>query len=69
MVQKVNLPFDGIETLMSESDFKIGVAPGSAQMDFLRQSSNPIHKKAWVERTEPYVDAYANFLEGILISI
>ena len=60
----VNLPFDGIETLVFDSDFKIGVAPGSAQMDYLRHSLNPIHKKAWNERTEPYMDDYADFLQG-----
>ena len=58
------LPFTSIETLVTDSDYKLGTAPGSAQMDFLQHSSNPIHKLAWKERMEPNMDAYEGFLEG-----
>ena len=58
------LPFTSIETLVIDSDYKLGTAPGSAQMDFLQYSSNPIHKLAWKERMEPNMDAYEGFLEG-----
>ena len=60
------LPFTSIETLVIDSDYKLGTAPGSAQMDFLQHSSNPIHKLAWKERMEPNMDTYEGFLDGKL---
>ena len=60
----VNVPFEGIESLIYGSNFKIAVLPGSAQMDFFRYTSNPAHKEAWQERIEPYMDTTIDFLQG-----
>ena len=58
LVEKTNLPFDGIETLMMNSNYKIAVYPGTLHEDFFRHSNDPVMKKAWTERIEPYMDFY-----------
>ena len=65
MVQKTNLPFDGIETLMLNSDYKIAIYPGTIDEDAFQHSNNPVMKKAWKERIEPYVDFYKEFFSGM----
>ena len=63
-MQKTNLPFDGIETLMLNSNYKIGIIPGTSSEDFFRYSNDPVMQKAWKERIEPYMDFYKEFFEG-----
>ena len=65
MVQKTNLPFDGIETLMLNSDYKIAIYPGTIDEDAFQHSNNPVMKKAWKERIEPYMDFYKEFFSGM----
>ena len=60
----IDLPFDSIETLMLNSDFKISVAPGSQQHDYFRHSSDPLLRKAFNERIDPNIEDYKNFLQG-----
>ena len=60
----IRFPYDSIETMMLKSDDKIGVAPGSAQMDYFRHSPDPMLKKAWDEKIEPNLDEYNDFLQG-----
>ena len=50
--------------MMLKSDDKIGVAPGSAQMDYFRHSPDRMLKKAWDEKIEPNLDQYNDFLQG-----
>ena len=68
LVEKTNLPFDGIETLMLNSNYRIAVYPGTLHEDFFRHSNDPVMKKAWTERIEPYMDFYkehfaSNFID------
>ena len=64
MVQKVNLPFDGIETLMMNSDYNILVMPGTITEDAFKNSKDPIMQKAWVDRIEPNMDFYKEYLKA-----
>ena len=50
------LPFDSIQTLMSQSDFKVAVQPGTYQQSVFEDSLDPIWQAAWKERAEPYMD-------------
>ena len=63
-VRIIKLPFDSIETLMLNSDFKISVAPGSAQHDYFRYSSNLLLRNVYEERIDPNIDDYKDFLQG-----
>ena len=64
LVQKTTLPFDGVETLLLNSNYKISVYPGTFQEDFFRHSNDPVIKKAWTERIEPYMDFYKEHFAG-----
>ena len=54
----INLPFNSIPTLITKSDFKIAVIPGSSYEDAFKTATDPFWQKAWTERIEPYLDAY-----------
>ena len=54
----VQFPFDGLETLLKETNFKIAALPGSAHMDNFALSTRPNYVKAWKERMEPFLDEY-----------
>ena len=64
LVEKTNLPFDGIETLMMNSNYRIAVYPGTLHEDFFSHSNDPVMKKAWTERIEPYMDFYKEHFAG-----
>ena len=55
------LPFDSIQTLMSQSDFKVAVQPGTYQQSVFEDSLDPIWQAAWKERAEPYMDLYKSY--------
>ena len=62
----VQFPFDGLETLLKETNFKIAALPGSAHMDNFALSTRPNYVKAWKERIEPFLDVYKPY-QGNLI--
>ena len=53
------LPFDGIATLVKNSNFKIAVAPGTSQNDAFKLSTDPLWMEAWQERIEPFQEGYS----------
>ena len=55
------LPFDGINTLMSQTDYKVAVQPGTYQQSVFEDSLDPLWQKAWKERAEPYMDLYKSY--------
>ena len=57
----LNIPFDGIGTLVSESDFKISLIPGSSYEDAFKVSKDPEWQKAWKERLQPYLGDYVPY--------
>ena len=63
--RRVKLPFDSIETLLSNSDYKIGVMPGYYNEEFFKTSSDPIIQRAWIERIQPYLDDYDEMIQGM----
>ena len=58
VTHNIEYPFDGLETLLSATDFKIALLPGSAHQDNFALSAKPMHTKAWKERIEPFLDEY-----------
>ena len=62
----IQFPFDRLETLLRETDFKIGILPGSAHMDNFALSTKPNYVKAWKERIEPFLNEYKPY-QGNLI--
>ena len=56
----VVLPFNNIRELLDNTNFRIGVTPGTSHVDYFKYSTNPILQKAFKERIEPYLDEYAD---------
>ena len=53
------LPFDGIATLVKNSNFKIAVSPGTSQNDAFKLSTDPLWMEAWQQRIEPFQEGYS----------
>ena len=62
--RSIVLPFDGVESLMLNSDYKIFAWPSSAQTDSFKLSKVPIWQQAWLERMEPNQEFYKEYIEG-----
>ena len=65
----LNVPFDGIGTLVAESDFTIGLSPGSSYEDAFKTSSDPDWKRAWTERLQPYLEDYVPYAGKLTLDI
>ena len=61
-VQITALPFTGMETLLSSSNYKILVMPGSYVQTVFEFAIDPTWKAIWTERVEPYFDYYGKYL-------
>ena len=60
-VEKQNLPFKNVKTLLDNTNYKIVPLPGSALEDVFKLSTEPIYEKAWKERVEPYIKNYLGY--------
>ena len=58
----VTLPFTDLASLISNSDYKIGLQVGSEQENCFRDSNDPLFKKAWIDRIEPNLENYKNYM-------
>ena len=55
-VRKVAIPFNDITGLLDQTNYIIGVPPGSSYQDEFAQSMDPIKMRAWKERIEPNLE-------------
>ena len=51
---------------MKDSDFRIGLDPGSSYEDAFKYSTDPVWQKAYSDRIEPNLDEYAPFRERLI---
>ena len=61
-VQITSLPFSGMETLLSSTDYKILVVPGSYPQSAFESAIDPTWKTLWTKRVEPYMDYFGEYL-------
>ena len=54
-------PFDKLETLLSDSYFKIGIKPGTSHENSFKYGTDHLRQKAWQERIQPYLDKYRSY--------
>ena len=59
--RNIILPFTGLESLMLKTDYKIVVAPDSAQVGSFKFSEVPLRQRAWSDRIEPYYKFYVEY--------
>ena len=55
------LPFNNIETLLTQSNFQISILAGSAVEDAFKLSKDDVWQRAWKERIEPYLEDYRTY--------
>ncbi len=53
-VRVTHLPFKNFEELLSKSDYKLVIPPGTAVVDFFKTNTNPILHEVWKTRIEPH---------------
>ena len=56
------LPFNGIETFMSSSNYKMASQQGWYAYSVFEHATDPTWKAAFTERMEPYADDFAKYL-------
>ena len=52
----ISLPFTDIPSMMTKTNYKISLIPGGAAEASFRDSSDPLFRKAYQDRIEPYID-------------
>jgi hypothetical protein len=52
------LPFNSIEQLVRTSEYRLYVAPGTANEDDFKYSTDPVMQEAWTKKIEPYLEEY-----------
>ena len=60
-ISQISLPFTNLEQLVTMSNYKIAIYPGSAYEDLFKLSFDPIRKKAWEEKIQPYLKDYQKY--------
>ena len=60
-IDKINFPFHDIQSLVSNTNYKIAINVGSSNENWFKQSKNEFSQKAWQERIEPFLDDFAKF--------
>ena len=60
------LPFTNIKELVENSDFRIGLNPGSSYEDAFKYSTDTIWQNAYSKRIEPNLDEYRPFYERMI---
>ena len=63
----ITLPFDGIPTLLTSSNYKIGLQPGTSFEDAFKTSTDPMWQKAWNERIETNLNYYQSYFGMYLL--
>ena len=59
--QTLQVPFNNLDELLSETDFRVAIKPGGSQELTFRTSPFPEVQRVWKERIEPNLDVYAAY--------
>ena len=59
----ISLPFKNIPELLSKTQYRILVAPGTSFEDAFKTSKDPNWQIAWKERLEPHLKEHIDFLK------
>ena len=60
-IDKIDFPFQDIQTLISNTNFRIAINIDSSNENWFRFSKNPLIQRAWKERIEPYLEEFAEY--------
>jgi hypothetical protein len=65
----ITLPFGSILQLVSKTDFRIALLPGTSFMDAFKFSTDPVWQGAFTSRIEPYLDEYEEYKTAGMVGI
>ena len=65
----IYLPFKDIPDLMTNTQFRIILVPGSSFQDDFETSPDPIWQAAWTERVQPHLEEHDGFLSQDFASL
>ena len=54
--KKTNFPFNNLKEFSENSKFKFVVSKGTVFVDFFRYSDDPVRRKIWQDKLEPFID-------------
>jgi hypothetical protein len=54
------LPFHSIAEMVNTNDYRLYVELGTSMEDAFKLSTDPVWKKAWIEKVEPHLEEYKN---------
>ena len=55
------LPFNNIPELVSNTQLRILVRPGTSHEDYFKFSQNPDWQTAWIDRVQPHLEEHMDF--------
>ena len=59
----ISLPFKDIPDLVSNTEFRIILRPGTAFEDAFKTSLDPIWQAAWTNRIQPHLEEHVGFTD------
>ena len=65
----ISLPFNNIPELVSDSQFRIVLIPGTSFEDAFKTSSNPDWQAAWIDRIEPHLEEHMGFTNQEMVDL
>ena len=60
-IKVTSLPFIDIPDLVSNTEFRIILTPGSSSEDSFKTSTDPNWQVAWTDRVQPHLEEHAGF--------
>ena len=55
-VQKTNFPFNNLKEFSQNTQFKLIVSKGTVYVDYFKNTDDPVRRKIWTEKLEPFFD-------------
>ena len=55
-VQKTNFPFNNLKEFSQNTKYKLIVSKGTVYVDYFKNTDDPLRRKIWTEKIEPFFD-------------
>ena len=59
----VSLPFKDIPELLSNTQYRMIIMPGTSYEDAFKTSPDPIWQAAWTDRVQPHLEEHVGFFD------
>ena len=68
-IKRIKLPFSNLQELAENSKYRVIVPQGTYLVDYFKYSKEPVRKRIWKEKIEPYVEQlplFDDYLDALL---